>query len=200
MGDVVSASPGDSVSHQETETEFPIRGLKYCIVTPICVSRGDHVYREIGNVGLSAYASHHGIYCGNGRVIHFSGNEGRGVGGLSAGLSKGAASDARIKSISIVDFMRFGSKLSVVTHRNADPPEVTIQRAEESFADQDYPEYHLLQNNCEHFATWCKTGSKKSSQVSTLLSAAAAGAVGAAALGGAGAAALALMVLSRRRE
>lgn len=40
-----------------------------------------------------------------------------------------------------------------------------IQRAEEAFMEQSFPSYHLLFNNCEHFAVFCKTGKGKSSQV-----------------------------------
>jgi len=45
------------------------------------------------------------------------------------------------------------------------PVEAVIQRAHECLGQA----YHLLKNNCEHFATWCKTGLAKSGQVRTVL-------------------------------
>jgi len=46
------------------------------------------------------------------------------------------------------------------------PAEVVIRRAE-AVARGEIPwdDYHLTNNNCEHFATWCKTGEKYSKQV-----------------------------------
>jgi hypothetical protein len=41
-------------------------------------------------------------------------------------------------------------------------PDVTIERAESRLGEK---KYNLLFNNCEHFATWCKTGINDSKQI-----------------------------------
>lgn len=45
-------------------------------------------------------------------------------------------------------------------------PEETVQRARSRLKEA---EYHLLTNNCEHFAIWCKTGIHESHQVEALI-------------------------------
>lgn len=40
----------------------------------------------------------------------------------------------------------------------------TVERARSKLGDEDY---NLFTNNCEHLATWSKTGEKKSTQVRT---------------------------------
>lgn len=41
-----------------------------------------------------------------------------------------------------------------------------IERAEQAMSGEiPWEPYNLLDNNCEHFATWCKTGKKRSKQV-----------------------------------
>ena len=45
-------------------------------------------------------------------------------------------------------------------------PEKTVERAESRLGERDY---NIATNNCEHFATWCKTGKSKSSQVEKFL-------------------------------
>ena len=41
-------------------------------------------------------------------------------------------------------------------------PKIVVQRAESRLGEQ---RYDLLTNNCEHFATWCKTGRQESEQL-----------------------------------
>ena len=51
-------------------------------------------------------------------------------------------------------------------------PEETLRRAESVIGanEHNYKEkYNLAFNNCEHFAIWCKTGLKRSSQVEKIL-------------------------------
>ncbi len=45
-------------------------------------------------------------------------------------------------------------------------PEETIARAKSRLGESDY---HLIVNNCEHFAIWCKTGISESHQIGGLL-------------------------------
>src|SRR5919202_4256550 len=115
---------------------------------------GDHIYIQC--VGYT----HHGIYCGDGIAIHYTGEKLKGI----------------ISQTSVEDFAS-GKKISVQNYGSCDSPDIVIARAESKLGES---EYSLFDNNCEHFATWCKTGRKRSEQV-TQTTAKAAGANGSAA-------------------
>lgn len=108
------------------------------------MSRGDHIYvmRPLGY-------THHGIDCGDGTVIHFTGEPGKNK------------SDASVARTPIADFALDGIiHLREYSSRSAD--DEVIGRAESRLGSKDY---HLVTNNCEHFATWCCTGRIASQQV-----------------------------------
>mgnify|MGYP001167030026 FL=1 len=90
--------------------------------------------------------NHHGIDLGDGTVAHYL--EGR-----------------EILRSSTDDFSQ-GQPLSVIEHADASPARVTLQRAMSRIGEQNY---NLLFNNCEHFATWCKTGRHRSGQIDSVL-------------------------------
>ena len=90
--------------------------------------------------------NHHGIDLGDGTVAHYL--EGR-----------------EILRSSTDDFSQ-GQSVSVIEHANASPARVTLQRAMGRIGEQNY---NLLFNNCEHFATWCKTGRHRSGQIDSVL-------------------------------
>ena len=89
---------------------------------------------------------HHGIDLGDGTVAHYL--EGR-----------------EILRSSLDDFSQ-GQPVSVVPHAQCSPQGVTLRRAMGRIGEQNY---NLLFNNCEHFATWCKTGRHRSGQVNSAL-------------------------------
>ena len=89
---------------------------------------------------------HHGIDLGDGTVAHYL--EGR-----------------EILRSSRDDFSQ-GQPLSVIDHAEASPAGVTLRRAMSRIGEQNY---NLLFNNCEHFATWCKTGRHRSGQIDSAL-------------------------------
>lgn len=109
------------------------------------MARGDHIKVRRCN-GLY---SHHGIDMGDGTVIHFSGEPCR-------------RRDARICRATLDEFLA-GGRLVIAQHDGPlRPVEMVVAVAEASLHRQDYA---LLHNNCEHFATWCKTGRRHSAQV-----------------------------------
>ena len=63
--------------------------------------------------------------------------------------------------------------------------DIVVRRAINKLGE---PDYNLFGNNCEHFAHWCKTGKKISSQVNDAITAA--GGIFGGAIGGGIAAAL----------
>lgn len=107
------------------------------------MARGDHIrVRRPGGYW------HHGIDCGDGTVIHYTGEP----------IEK---LDARIRRTPLEGFLR-GGRLRTVKYRSASDPETVVQRAQSRLGEGMY---HLVSNNCEHFAHWCKTGLSESGQV-----------------------------------
>uniref|UniRef100_A0A0G4FRN0 LRAT domain-containing protein n=1 Tax=Chromera velia CCMP2878 TaxID=1169474 RepID=A0A0G4FRN0_9ALVE len=151
----------------ENVTTVEVRGLQFCVVTPVCLKPGDHIKRELTCQGIAALATHHGIYMGNGRVIHFSGNESRGQGVLGLLTSK---QRAQISSTSIGEFMHRGSRLEVVNDGSQEDTDSVLLRAEEALHEQTFGDYSLVSNNCEHFADYCRKGDRgrRSRQVDTV--------------------------------
>ena len=90
--------------------------------------------------------NHHGIDLGDGTVAHYL--EGR-----------------EILRSPLEDFSQ-GQPIRVVDHPGASAPGLTLRRAMSRIGEQNY---NLLFNNCEHFATWCKTGRHRSGQIESAL-------------------------------
>src|SRR5262245_42989724 len=85
-----------------------------------------------------AYA-HHGIYAGGGRVIHYAGFKGW----LRAGP---------VEEISLAEFSR-GRRVDVEdSPRSLAEGLARTIRARSRLGER---RYHLLWNNCLHFARWC---------------------------------------------
>jgi len=106
--------------------------------------RGDHIY--VRRNGL--LYSHHGIYAGEGAVINY----------------KGADKEKRDPAVIITDIDNFlnGGKLRRRNHKKRLPHSESLRIAREHLSKK---RYSLRGNNCEHFATYCTTGKKKSKQV-----------------------------------
>jgi Lecithin retinol acyltransferase len=102
--------------------------------------KGDHVY-----VRRRTY-SHHGIDCGDGTVIHYIGER---------------RATRWIERTSWEEFART-DRVLVRTYRSRLLADEIVRNAESRLGDGGY---HLVRNNCEHFATWSSTGSSTSSQV-----------------------------------
>ncbi len=106
------------------------------------MNKGEHL-----RVNRGTYY-HHGIYVGDGYVIHFSGEL----------LNK---LNATILKTTITEFTN-NDTLEIVIHKNCMPVSWTIETAHSCLGQQNY---NLIFNNCEHFASYCKTGDKSSLQV-----------------------------------
>jgi Lecithin retinol acyltransferase len=92
---------------------------------------------------------HHGVYVGQGRVVHYS--------GLSGFWQCGPVEE--------VPLSRFanGRPVRVVNHLEPHhSPEETVRRARSRLGESDY---RLLTNNCEHYCNWCLSGDSRSDQV-----------------------------------
>ena len=109
---------------------------------------GDHirVRRKLGYF-------HHGLYLGNGKVIHFHARE----------FIKTAAI---ICVTTLEEFAGENGVVEIVPHRNDEcfSPYMTVKRAI-GYLHSNWGGYAFFTNNCQHFANWCKTGVRKSEQV-----------------------------------
>ena len=93
--------------------------------------------------------SHHGIFIGDDEVVHYSGEVKN-------------RDCAQVCKVSLEAFLQGGTS-SVVEHHNTQfSPEEIVTRALSRVGET---KYDLVFENCEHFATWCTVGKKKSKQV-----------------------------------
>lgn len=97
--------------------------------------------------------AHHGIYAGNGRVVHY--------GGLSRSLRRGPVEEVSLE--------RFAAGRSVLIkptvgarHSGAE----VVARARSRLGED---RYRITSNNCEHFCEWCIYGEPRSEQVESLI-------------------------------
>lgn len=113
------------------------------------MAQGDqiYVYRELLN--LEGVYEHHGIDCGDGTVIHYR---------------------KPSETIERTSWEIFKRGKPIYRKQSSDKfyflPEIVISRAESRLGEQ---KYNLLFNNCEHFASWCKTGISQSKQIRDFL-------------------------------
>lgn len=105
------------------------------------MARGDHVYVRRGR-----RYTHHGIDCGDGSVIHYAGTRGT----------------VRRVARSPIEEFAAGSEVLVRTYETRLGADEAIANAESRLG---FSGYHLVRNNCEHFAAWCCTGRAASTQV-----------------------------------
>lgn len=112
------------------------------------MARGDHIY-----IQSSGPYTHHGVDVGDGFVIHRSSNDGTKHGAL-------------IRKTTIAEFSG-GAVIQVKTYGARLSPDEAVARAESMLGQ---PGYHLIWNNCEHFASWCVADEHASDQVDTAVS------------------------------
>ncbi|MCC6794316.1 MAG: lecithin retinol acyltransferase family protein [Candidatus Hydrogenedentes bacterium] len=113
------------------------------------MARGDHL-----RVFRRGYW-HHGIDCGDGTVIHYTGE-------------LFDRSNAAVRRTPIEQFAK-GGKVRVVKSHSDFHIEDIIARAESRLEEM---RYSTVSNNCEHFASWCRTGRRESKQVRRAITAA----------------------------
>ena len=97
---------------------------------------------------------HHGIYVGNGRVVHYA--------GFAGSLHRGPIEETTLE--------RFGAgrEICIRVHAMAMFTGQDAVRRVRSRLGED--RYRLLSNNCEHLCAWVLFGENRSSQVEACLS------------------------------
>jgi hypothetical protein len=114
---------------------------------PYAFAPGTHL------VTLRRGYAHHGIYVGNGRVVHY--------GGLSRSLRRGPVEEVSLE--------RFAAGRSVLIKPAASArfsAAEVVARARSRLGEN---RYRVTSNNCEHFCEWCVYGEPRSEQVDSLL-------------------------------
>jgi Lecithin retinol acyltransferase len=92
---------------------------------------------------------HHGIYVGDGKVVHYA--------GLAHGLGRGP-----VEEVSLARFTN-GHPVRVRSDAPLEFDRGEVIRRARSRVGEDH--YRLLTNNCEHFCEWCLRGEHRSYQV-----------------------------------
>jgi Lecithin retinol acyltransferase len=93
--------------------------------------------------------THHGIYVGGGKVVHYA--------GLCRSWHPGPVEEVTISQFA------FGHPVWIVDHpESIYSAEEIVRRARLRVGEHDY---RLLTNNCEHFCNWCVSGFSRSAQI-----------------------------------
>jgi len=95
--------------------------------------------------------THHGIYLGDGRVVHYAGRI-----KYPQGL---------IEEISLAEFSEGRAFLVEKPESGRFNRHEIVRRARSRLGES---RYDLLKNNCEHFCNWCRLGENRSFQVECL--------------------------------
>jgi hypothetical protein len=93
--------------------------------------------------------THHGIYVGDCKVVHYS--------GLSRGWRRGPIEEVSLPEFSRGRPVRVRSQVKPRFDRND-----VIARARSRLGEDRYT---ILSNNCEHFCEWCLNGQSRSPQI-----------------------------------
>ena len=123
-------------------------------LTDLC--RGDHIKWDRPK-GYSHHAIVEHVLLEPGRisVVHYNGP-----------IPGGATNiKGKIVADTLDPFAEGEGRLFVAKYVNPFPPEEVLSRAYSKIGEV---QYNIVSNNCEHFATWCKTGHHISSQVVTV--------------------------------
>ncbi|MDU6113922.1 MAG: lecithin retinol acyltransferase family protein [Paeniclostridium sordellii] len=100
---------------------------------------------------------HFGIYINDDCVIHYDGK-----------LDDRFLRNMCIRQTGMDRFLAGKDNFKILNlSKNPIPPHEVVNRAKNHLNERNF---NLILNNCEHFAYWCKTGSKKSYQVNFFVS------------------------------
>ena len=145
------------------------------------MARGDHIY--VHRFG-GAYG-HHGIDCGDNQVIHYTGKDWSNLRVVRKTSMDAFARGERVQVRnydSLVNALRspqsrchrtsyqISRLLNALHGIDVDAidlsPDGVVARAEQRLGERGF---HIILYNCEHFATWCKTGIYNSEQINAAL-------------------------------
>ncbi|CEO09590.1 lecithin retinol acyltransferase family protein [Paraclostridium sordellii] len=100
---------------------------------------------------------HFGIYINDDCIIHYDGK-----------LDDRFLRNMCVRQTGMDRFLAGKDNFKILNlSKNPIPPHEVVNRAKSHLNERNF---NLILNNCEHFAYWCKTGSKKSYQVNFFVS------------------------------
>ena len=112
---------------------------------------GAHLVTQRYKLGLPVY-THHGVYVGDGQVIHYAGNSG-----------DPEADGEKIQTVTLEKFQA-GRGFWIAPHPGSSlTSDQIVERARSRIGENGYS---VFSNNCEHFCNWAIDGSHDSQQVS----------------------------------
>ncbi|XP_060675271.1 protein LEAD-SENSITIVE 1-like [Ziziphus jujuba] len=147
------------------------------------LKKGDHIYSY-----RNAHSySHHGIFVEEDTVIHFTRTDEEPdlkpepkcrICGYNPSAQRGVVKTCLKCFLDGHSLFRYEYEVSksrfvvqtagACSTGTADKPDVVIKRATEMWETNGFGKYVLLENNCETFAVYCKTGNKASMQAVSL--------------------------------
>jgi hypothetical protein len=98
--------------------------------------------------------THHGIYVGHGRVVHY------------AGWSRAAWTRRPVEEVSLTQFAGDCGIAVLPDSPTCFSPAEIVARARSRLGED---RYRVATNNCEHFCHWCLSGQNRSAQVERFL-------------------------------
>jgi hypothetical protein len=122
-----------------------------CLAHDLPLRRGDEPPLAAHLVTPRALYTHHGIYVGEGRVIHYA--------GLAYRWRRGPVEDVPLERFA------HGHGIRVRSDPACFDPRAVVERARSRLGER---RYRLLTNNCEHFCSWALRDESRSSQVDLL--------------------------------
>lgn len=188
MGDSQCIRQSEADVNSDEDDSAQRVGRIFHVVQPDKLKPGDHIY-----VSRLLY-THHGIYVGQSgkEVIHFSGptaernshEETRVISVIEGlrGVSNSSNFDkevACIRSCTLAEFLGGSHSIRLVSYKDKCRYKLRCAYRKDCFKSADvlytalyylenpkkYPKYHVIFNNCETFATYCKTGKMISKQI-----------------------------------
>ena len=93
--------------------------------------------------------THHGLYAGAGKVVHYS--------GLSRSLHRGPVQEITLEA--------FANGHPVWIRQNPNARFAGHEAVRRAYSRLGEDRYRLISNNCEHFCTWCVHGESRSEQI-----------------------------------
>lgn len=97
--------------------------------------------------------AHHGIYIGEGKVVHYA--------GFAGSLHRGPVEETTLEA--------FAAGYPIAVKANPCARYVGLEAVARARSRLGEDNYRLLTNNCEHFCTWCLHGEGRSEQVEACL-------------------------------
>lgn len=93
--------------------------------------------------------THHGVYAGAGKVVHYA--------GLSRSLRRGPVHE--------VTLAEFAQGHAVWVRQSPGARFAGVEAVQRAYSRIGEDRYRLISNNCEHFCMWCLYGESRSDQI-----------------------------------